>query len=203
MGFNLGTHLIIKGRENVPRNGPLLIVSNHLHNFDPPLISVTIRRKTMFMAKEELFRHKFFGYFIGSFGAFPVNRSHGDISAIHQSLKALAEGYALVMFPESHRSPNAQLQPGLSGAALIALRSGTPIIPIGITGTEKIKGWTWIFRRPRIIINIGKPFNLPAVKGRTGKAEIALFTDLIMENIAGLLPEQYQGFYVKNKKPFA
>jgi 1-acyl-sn-glycerol-3-phosphate acyltransferase len=203
MGFNLGTHLIIKGRENVPRNGPLLIVSNHLHNVDPPLISVTIRRKTMFMAKEELFGHKFFGYFIGSFGAFPVSRNHGDISAIHQSLAALTEGYALVMFPESHRSPNAQLQAGLSGAALIALRSGAPILPIGITGTEKIKGWTWIFRRPRIVINIGKPFSLPAAKGKTGKAEIAPFTDLIMENIAGLLPEQYQGFYVKNKKPFA
>jgi 1-acyl-sn-glycerol-3-phosphate acyltransferase len=198
MGFNLGTHLSIKGRENVPRNGPLIIVANHLHNVDPPLISVTIRRKTMFMAKEELFRHKFFGYFIGSFGAFPVNRSHGDISAIHQSLKALDEGYALVMFPESHRSPNAQLQPGLSGAALIALRSGAPILPIGITGTENIKGWTWIFRRPRIIINIGKPFSLPSGKGKTGKAEMSRFTDLIMENIADLLPPNYQGHYVKH-----
>jgi 1-acyl-sn-glycerol-3-phosphate acyltransferase len=200
VGFNLGTHLVIKGRENVPRKGPLLIAANHLNLVDPPLVSVTIRRKTMFIAKEELFRHKFFGYFIGSFGAFPVDRSHGDIGAIRQALQVLTDEYALVIFPESHRSPNAQLQRGFSGAALIALRSGAPILPIGITGTERIKGKTWFFRRPRVTISIGKPFNLPPVKGKTDKAEMTRLTDLIMEHIADLLPEKYQGYYVKRLK---
>ena len=155
VGFNLSTHLQIKGKENIPKRGPLLIVVNHLNLVDPPLVSVTINRKTMFMAKEELFRHKFFGYFIGSFGAFPVRRNQADMKAMRQALEILADDYALVIFPEATRSANAQLQPAFPGSTLIALRSGAPILPIGITGTEELKGKTWILRRPRVTVNIG------------------------------------------------
>ena len=192
----ISTRWQVKGRENVPPEGPLLIVANHMNLADPPLLSVSINRKTIFMAKEELFRHKFFSYFIRGFGAFPVRRNQADREALRQSLKVLADGFALVIFPESTRSAHGQLQPAFAGSALIALRSGATILPIGITGTEKIKGKTWLLRRPRITVNIGKPFHLPDSNKAT-KQDLAESMDIIMARIAGLLPEQYRGHYVK------
>lgn len=195
-GLLIGTRWQIRGKENIPAQGPLLIVANHLNLADPPLLSVSIDRKTMFMAKEELFRARFTGYFIGSFGAFPVHRSQADTKAVRQALEVLANGFALVVFPEARRSVTGQLQPAYAGATLIALRSGAPILPIGITGTEKMIGITWPLRRPRITVNIGKPFHLPAGSKAT-KTELSKLTRLIMEHIAELLPAEYRGHYVK------
>ena len=195
----VSTRWHIKGRQNIPPKGPLLIVANHLNLADPPVVSVSIARETRFMAKEELFKAKFTGYFIGSFGAFPVRRSQADTKAVRQALKILADGLALVVFPEATRSPNAQLQPAFPGAALIALRSGAPILPIGITGSEKMRGKTWL-RRPRVMVNIGKPFHLPPTAGKATRAELAQLTEFIMEHIAGQLPLEYRGHYVKQEK---
>jgi 1-acyl-sn-glycerol-3-phosphate acyltransferase len=194
MLFILLTRWQVKGRENVPRQGPLLVVANHLNLSDPPLLGVSLGRKAIFMAKEELFRSRFSAYFISNFGSFPVHRGKLDREAIRQAKQVLADGVALVMFPEASRSKSAQLQPAFPGSALIARRSGAPILPVGITGTERIKGMAWILRRPRITVNIGQPFYLPPVS-RLTKAELAEQTDFIMERIAELLPPEYQGNY--------
>lgn len=196
----LGTRWQIKGRENISAKGPLLIVANHLNLADPPVVSVSIARETRFMAKEELFKAKFTGYFIGSFGAFPVRRNQADMTAVRQALKILSDGLALVVFPEASRSANAQLQPAFPGVALIALRSGALILPIGITGTEKMKGKTWPFRRPRVTVNIGKPFHLPPTGDKSTKEELAQLTDFIMGHIAEQLPVEYRGHYEKREK---
>ncbi|MEK7354342.1 MAG: lysophospholipid acyltransferase family protein [Chloroflexota bacterium] len=197
----LSTNWQIKGKGNIPPKGPLLIVANHLNLADPPIVSVSIARQTRFMAKEELFKAKFTGYFIGSFGAFPVKRSQADMKAVRQALKILADGLALVVFPEATRSPNAQLQPAFPGVALIALHSGAPILPIGITGTEKMNGKTWPFRRPRVTVNIGPAFHLPPTTGRATSTELAQLTTFIMEHIAEQLPIEYRGHYVKKDGP--
>ncbi|MFC2016828.1 lysophospholipid acyltransferase family protein, partial [Chloroflexota bacterium] len=101
------------------------------------------------------------------------------------------------MFPEGTRSKNGQLQPAFSGSALIALRNGVPILPVGITGTEKIKGLAWLLHRPQITVNIGRPFHLPPVSGKLTKVELARFTDYIMGRIAELLPLGYRGNYAE------
>ena len=185
----------VKGRENVPSQGPLLVVVNHLNLADPPIVGVSLHRKAIFMAKEELFRSRFVGYFVGGFGAFPVHRGQLDRKALRQAEKVLAEGLALVIFPEATRSKNAQLQHAFPGSALVALRSGAPILPVAITGTERIKGAIWWLRRPQLTVNIGHTFYLPPVNGKLTKTELSELTNFIMGRIAELLPVEYQGSY--------
>ena len=185
----------VKGRKNIPNQGPVLVVVNHLNLADSPLVAVSLGRKAIFMAKEELFRSRFSSYFVGSFGAFPVHRGQLDRKAMREAERVLAEGLALVMFPEARRSKNAQLQPAFPGSALIALRSDAPILPVAITGTERIKGAAWLLRRPQITVNIGQPFHLPPVNGKLSKTELAELTNFIMGHIAELLPVEYRGIY--------
>jgi len=149
------------------------------------------------MAKEELFRFRFIGYFIRGFGAFPVHRGQLDRKALRQADQLLANGMALVTFPEGTRSKSGQLQPAFSGSALIALRSGVPILPVGISGTERIKGVAWLLRRPRITVNIGQPFHLPLASSKLTKVELVRLTNYMMGRIAELLPQEYRGNYTE------
>ena len=194
--FSLLTRWEVRGRENIPAEGPLLVVANHLNLTDPPLLGVSLGREAIFMAKEELFRSPLSAYFVGSFGAFPVHRGKLDRKAMRQAQQVLTDGLALVMFPEATRSKSARLQPAYPGSALIAMRGGAPVLPVGISGTEGVKGIGWIFRRPRITVNIGRPFYLPA-GSRLTRAGLAENTTLIMERIAELLPPKYRGVYGK------
>ena len=106
----------------------------------------------------------------------------------------------IIMFPEGMRSHNAQLRFALSGSALIASRSGAPILPIGITGTEKIKGVAWLLRRPRIMINIGLPFYTPPASSKLTKGELVELNTYIMKRIAELLPQGYRGEYTEKEE---
>jgi 1-acyl-sn-glycerol-3-phosphate acyltransferase len=188
-----------KGRENVPREGPLLIVSNHLGHSDQQLLAVSINRKIIFMAKEELFSPPPLRFLVQSFGAFPVRRGGMDRGALKEAHRVLDSGLALGMFPEGTRSKDAKLQPPFPGSALIALHKDVPILPVGITGMESAqKGIPWVIRhRPRVAINIGRPFYLPATDDKLTKERLVELADYIMEHIAELLPPEYRGHYAK------
>ena len=200
MLLRLFTRWQVQGKENIPSQGPLLVVSNHINLADPPLLAVSLSRKVFFMAKEELFQSKFSSYFVSGFGAFPIHRGKIDRKALHQAKRVLAEGLALAMFPEGERSKTTKLQPGFPGSALVALQNKVPILPVGITGTERIKGITWLLRRPRLMVNIGAPFQLPAVNGKQSKRELTELTNLIMRRIADLLPMEYRGSDAEQRK---
>jgi len=193
--FFLLTRREVSGRENVPDQGPLIIVSNHIHNADPPIVGISFRRRVIFMAKEELFRSRITAFFMRRFGSFPVNRQRFGREALRQAQKVLDGGLALAMFPEGKRSLKNQLENPLPGSALIACRSGAPIIPVGISGTEQVRGITWIFRRPRMSVNIGRPFYLTPAGGKLDRKELAEMADSIMLEIAKLLPPEYRGKY--------
>ena len=197
--FLLLTRCRVRGKENVPAQGPLVVVANHLNLVDPPLLGLSLGRRVMFMAKEELFRPRLMGYFMVGLGTFPVSRGKSGGQAVRQALGMLANGWALALFPEGMRSRRGQLRSAFPGAALIASRYGAPVLPVGITGTEKIKGVAWLFSRPEIRVNIGPPFYLPPINGKLTKQRLAELTDIIMGRITELLPLEYHGYYLERK----
>ena len=191
----LFTRWRVLGREQIPAEGPLLVAANHLNLADPPIMGCSINRQAMFMAKEELFLHRIQRYIVRNYGAFPVRRGGMNREALRFAEKWFDKGKALIVFPEGRRSMEAQIVDAFSGSALIAVRNRVPILPVGIYGTEKITGLTWWLRRPRITVNIGRPFNLPSVNGKITKEQLAEFTHSIMAHIAELLPGEYRGQY--------
>jgi len=193
--LRLLTRREVRGRDNVPTEGPLIVVANHLSIADPPVLSASLQRRIVYMAKEESFRHPIEGPLVRGFRAFPVRRGQLDRQALRSAQQVLREGLALGMFPEGTRSRTAQLQQGNHGTALIALRSGAPLLPVALTGTEKVLGPRLLLGRLRITVSVGKPFSLPPVDGRLTKAQLASATELIMARLAELLPESYKGVY--------
>jgi 1-acyl-sn-glycerol-3-phosphate acyltransferase len=186
----------VKGRENIPAQGPLLVVCNHLHLADPPIVADSIKLKAVIMAKEELWRHSWSRYFVENFGAFPVRRGGVDREAIRQAENWLKQGVSLIMFPEGTRSSNARLQQAFPGAALIALRLGVPILPVSIAGTEKLNHLLrCLWHRAKITVTIGLPFKPPSPDGKLTRDRRSELTDEIMQRIASILPSEYRGVY--------
>ncbi|MDI6858049.1 MAG: lysophospholipid acyltransferase family protein [Dehalococcoidia bacterium] len=191
--------LHVTGIDKVPRHGPVIIASNHLSNADPPVLGTSVGRRVVFMAKQEAMGWPILGLLIRLSGALPVRRFEADLGALRKATEVLHDGKALVMFPEGTRSRQRQLQTGHPGTALIALRSGAPIVPVGISGTENIRFPGVIFsllrlRRPKVFLAFGDPFFLPNVT-RISSDEVNRCTDQIMRRIAALLPPAYLGPY--------
>ncbi len=184
----------LAGQGRTPRRGPLLVVANHLNNADPPLVASAVPRTVHFMAKQELFDLRPWGVFTRLFGAFPVRRFEADMGALREAQRILTEGGVVGMFPEGHRSHGKGLQTPYPGTALIALRSGATILPVGITGTEAVTGPLVLLQKPRITVTIGEPFTLSHTGRITGDA-VRAASDDIMRHIAALLPPNYQGAY--------
>ncbi len=187
----------VVGKEHVPPGGPLVVACNHLNNADPPAVALAIPRLPTFMAKREMIGWPILGPAFRAFGAFPVRRFEADLAALRAAAEVVNSGAMLVMFPEGTRSRTGGLTRGHPGTALIALRTGAPVLPVAITGTESIH-WPWLFIKPlsvrHVKLTIGEPFRLPPVE-RANSEAAAQATDLIMRRIAALLPPQYRGVY--------
>jgi len=195
----------VTGEANIPRQGPLLVVTNHLSMADQFFAAFYIKRDIRYIAKEELFSPLPMKLLLETFGAFPVHRGILDRRTLNQARQVLDSGRVLFVFPEGTRSRNAKLQPAYPGTTIIALHNNVPILPIGITGLEHVRQgpFWWIFRRYKVTvrINFGKIFYLPANEENPNKKRLRELGDSIMEHIAELLPPEYQGYYAKRETP--
>ena len=185
----------VTGKENVPPHGPLIIVANHQSYFDSTLLSTSIPRRTRFLAKAGLFRWPVISSFFRLYGAYPLTRNTADVGAYRWALRQLGRDRAVVLFPEGTRSPG-RMKKAQAGVALLALRSQAPILPVGITGTEKLGSMFRILKPTGAIeVAIGTPLSLPTVEGRPGREVLDSLTDMIMQRIAVQLPPAYRGVY--------
>jgi 1-acyl-sn-glycerol-3-phosphate acyltransferase len=202
--MRLYASVTVHGVENLPLKGPIIVASNHLNDADPGVLSMGIPRRLVFMTKVELFKVPGLAQFLRLYGAFPVRRHEADLGALRRANRTLQEGLALLVFPEGTRSGRqAVLGKGWPGTALIALRNSVPIVPVAITGSQNMS-LPLLFVRPfprqRITLTIGEPFFLPEPE-RLNAAAAAEGTEIIMQKIAALLPEEYRGYYGSEAKP--
>jgi 1-acyl-sn-glycerol-3-phosphate acyltransferase len=152
----------IYGAENVPQSGPLLVASNHASYFDPLILSNSVRRPVAYMAKEELFRVPILAQVIKLYGAYPVSRGTGDRTAIRSALECIANGWAVGVFLDGTRTPDARITDPKRGALLLAAKAKVPILPVSLWGTEGIlhKGSTIPHAVP-VTVRIGKLIDAP------------------------------------------
>lgn len=130
--YKLFYNFHIEGAENIPQDKPLVMASNHRSYADPVILTMPMKLPVTYMAKEELFKNKLFGWFITKLGAFPVKRGDGDMSVIDDAVAILNSGKHLVIFPEGTRSKDGKVGRGKTGVALIAAKSGADVLPCGI-----------------------------------------------------------------------
>lgn len=183
----------VEGTERLPRDGAFLIVSNHLSLIDPPVLGALIPRRIVFMAKEELFHVPIIGQLVSWYGAFAIRRGEADRQALRKAVGVLEHGQVLGMFPEGTRSKTGKMNEAHPGAALIALLSGATVVPVAITGTDRVQSPLSLLTRPRIAVRVGEPFKMERVRSRKENLEDA--TREMMGRVAVLLPEERRGFY--------
>lgn len=172
------------GKENVPDKGGYIVASNHQSYWDPVLIAVFLKGKYCFMAKKELFRNKFFGWFITKLGAFPVERGSGDSAPLEEAVSRIKSGKIFVIFPEGTRSLNGKLGRGRSGVSVIAGMSGADLLPYAIKYDGRPKF------RSKVSIRIGKLIPAEEIKiSDTDRHQIKNTTNRIMGEIAALLED--------------
>ena len=162
----------VYGAENVPRKGPLIVVANHASDFDPPIVSAAVRRPVSYMAKEELFRVPVLKQAITLYGAYPVKRGSADRSAIRAALAQLEAGWAVGVFLEGTRTPDARIPSPKLGAAMLAAKAQVPLLPLSLWGTQAIirKGERVPHRVP-ITVRIGEAIT-PPLSGKREELEL-------------------------------
>lgn len=171
----------VHGREHFPKEGGVLLCSNHIDNLDPPVVGITSPRPILFMAKEELFKVPIFGKMLANLNAFPVKRGASDRDAIRKGLKFLKEGKVLGLFPEGTRSKTGEIGEGMAGAGFFALRTNAHVVPCVIVGPYRM------FRRLKVVY--GPPIDMEELRSRKASAEET--TAVIMSHIRRLKEEAH------------
>jgi 1-acyl-sn-glycerol-3-phosphate acyltransferase len=188
--------------DELPREGPLILAANHASNADGVIVggwlTRALGRRIHWLGKKEMVEWPVVGPILLAGGVHPVDRGGADIEAFRTAQRILEEGHVLMVFPEGTRSPDGTLQEPRDGLAMLALRTGAAIVPIGVAGTHRVwpKG-RWPRIGGRVTMRVGRPFVLRADELAPGdrRAAKAAATDQIMREIAALLPPAQRGAY--------
>jgi len=185
----------VTGMENFPKHGPALIVINHLGDADVILLGSSIPIMVDGMGKIELYDHWLVGPLFRAYGVIWVHRGRPDRKAVRAALDGLSQGRLIAIAPEGRQSVLGGLEEGTEGAAFLALKSGVPIVPIAMTGTENENTYGHLhkWKRAKVTLTVGKPFHLKEHADR--RVMLREGTEQIMESLAELLPESYRGKY--------
>jgi cytidylate kinase len=202
--------------DEIPREGPVILVANHASNADPVVIggflTPRLGRRIHWLGKKELFDWPVVGWAARNGGVHPVDRSTADLEAFRLARRILDEGHVLMVFPEGTRTPDGVLTQPKDGAAMLALRTGAPVVPIGVGDSDRLWPRGRLLPRPggRVTMRVGSPFRLGDQIGgsATGRAAKTAATAALMRRIAELLPPRQRGIYgsppdasVKQREP--
>lgn len=193
-GFRAAARIIVEGAERLPASGPVILAANHLTNYDVFFLQAAIPRPIFYMGKEELFRPSLVDWALRQLGGFPVKRGAGDEWALRHAERVLRAGQVLGIFPDGTRSKGHGLRTAKTGAARLALATGSPILPAALHGPQ------YLFRRfPRrtlIYVTFGEPIYPDA-----DDSALSL-TDRFMFALAARLPEELRGAYRQRPQGF-
>ena len=189
-------NVTVEGLENFPQKGPLLVVINHLGDADTPAIISKLPVPPDVLGKIELYDLPVLGKLIDWYGVIWLHRGRSDIRALRAALDGFAEGRIIAIAPEGRYSVTGALEEGSGGAAFLAYKSGAPILPIAVTGTENenVYGHLRRFRRAPVHVKVGKIFRLSGQASARQEA-VSQGTRQIMAELASLLPAKYRGEY--------
>jgi len=194
--FNLLTHIEVEGLDNIPTSGGAILSANHLGRLDSAFVFMFLEREDASgLVADKYKRYILLRPLIDAVGGIWINRDEADFQALRVARQYLQNGGMLGIAPEGTRSKTGALMPAKTGVAYLADKAGVPIIPVGITGTEKAFRELFRIRRPRLTVHFGKPFSLPRLERGERSANLRANTDEIMCRIAALLPEEYRGVY--------
>ncbi len=195
VAYFLVLRLEIQGAENVPVEGSLVVMINHVDAMDPFIVAGAFPRLVTPLSKIEVFAIPLIGFLTRLYGAIPIRRGQIDTQAMRRALQVLVRGEVLLVAPEGTRSPTYSLQWGKEGMALMAVRTGAPIIPVAITGAQYAGRYWKQLQRVPVRIVIGEPFRLDPADQPLRRPLLRAMTDESMYRLAAILPPEYRGVY--------
>lgn len=183
------------GIENVPANGPVIVMINHIAFIDPVLVLHLLPRNLVPMAKVEVFDYPVISILVRIWGVIPVRREEGDRRSVRMALDVLQAGEMILVAPEATRSP--ALQQGKEGIAYLASRSGAPVLPVAIDGTKGFPTYPFSarWRGQGARVQIGRPFRFHQELAHADRTQLRQMTDEAMYILSALLPQHRRGFY--------
>jgi 1-acyl-sn-glycerol-3-phosphate acyltransferase len=198
--FHILARIKVIGKENIPYGKPYVVAMNHISIYDPPLIAAFWPEMLEIIGASDVFYKPGQGQLLKMYGVMPVHRGEYNRALLQRTVSIIKTGYPLLIAPEGGRSHVPAMRRAFPGIAYIIEETGVPVVPVGLVGTTE-DFWQRAKRaeRPQLEMRIGAPITLPYItkKGAARREARQRNADLVMQYLAGLLPEEYRGVYAE------